>query len=125
MTKKQIQHFKELHDMFLDDCTRVANILGKFEKYMQNYSNIHYAEQFSINDEDEVCWSGYDDEWGCFPADYLTMNNNELESIIKEENEKFLKKKQKEQEEIEEQKRKKEFQEYQKLKEKFECIDTK
>ena len=124
MTLEQVKQYDELDNIFVTECVRVSEIIGKYEYcHKEPFSRIEYAEDWSICG-DEVCWKGYDYDndlqCGIFPAKYLTMANDEVDKAAKAENEAYLKKEEARKAQREEMKREHDYKEYLRLKEQFE-----
>ena len=96
MKKDDLKNFAELYNKFLEDCNRVIDIL----KYSPEYENdIEFSDKFVLED-DTVFWDG-DEYWnyggheyhsGTFPAEYLTMSDEELKKIVDKKIEEYNKK---------------------------------
>lgn len=127
MNKTDLEKFKELYDKFLDDCDRVADILSNSkERTVHESGNINYADTFRL-DDGSVDWEG-DEYWnyggheyhsGYFPAEFLTMTDDELMSIVDKENKEYNKKQEAKQKEKEEREKAARLEQYKKLKEEF------
>ena len=88
MKKTDLEKYSELHEEFIRECDRVADIV----KHMPLYKNdIEFADRFVL-EGDDVFWEG-DEYWsrggheyhsGCFPAEYLTMEDYELKALVNE-----------------------------------------
>lgn len=127
MNKTDLEKFKELYDKFIEDCDRVANILSNSkERTVHESGNINYAETFTL-DGDDVNWEG-DEYWnyggheyhsGYFPAEFLTMTDDELMSIVDKENKEYNEKQAAKQKEKEEREKAARLEQYKKLKEEF------
>ena len=127
MTKEELKNFEELYDKFLEDCNRVVHILANSkERTIYECSDITYAETFTL---DGVCinWDG-DEYWafqghehhsGDFPAEFLTMSDDELMKIVDKENKEYDKKQEAKQKEKEEREKAARLEQYNKLKEEF------
>ena len=85
MTEKELANYRQLNDIFVSECERVANILKD-----EPGSDTAFAEEFRIEGED-VCWEG-DEYWNygghehysdSFPAEYLTMPEDQLKEIVR------------------------------------------
>lgn len=86
MKKDDLKNFIVLYDKFLEECDRVACILKQAPEYK---NDIEFADKFVLED-DTVFWEG-DEYWnyggheyhsGTFPAEYLTMSDEELNKIV-------------------------------------------
>ena len=127
MTQEESIKLQELHNLFLKDCERVADILGEYDVFTEYYDNIHFADTFNICDGD-VSWEG-DEYWafqghehhsGFFPLGYLVMSEEELRAEASKLNDEYLDKKRKQEDEKEKRQKEMEYQDYLKLKEQFE-----
>lgn len=95
MTENQIKEFIRLSDIFIEDCDRVASILKDAPEHKRECCNISYANHFKL-DGDSVSWEGVEfwsyggEEYhsGSFPAEYLTMTDEQLMEIVKQKIEK-------------------------------------
>lgn len=126
MTQEELAQYVELCEKFENECNRVCDILKDSKKRNGNCENISYAERFRMAD-DSVVWEG-DEYWsyggheehsGYFPADFLTMPDNELLKIVEKENEEWEAEREKRRREEKERERAKRLAEYEKLKEEF------
>lgn len=127
MDKIDLKNFKELYDKFIEDCNRVVHILtNSKERTMHECGNIYYAEKFTL-DGNDVNWEG-DEYWqfqghehhsGDFPAEFLTMTDDELMKIVDKENKEYDKKQEAKQKEKEEREKAARLEQYNKLKEEF------
>lgn len=127
MNTKELKNFKELYDKFIEDCNRVANILtNSKERTEHECGDIAYADTFTL-DGNDVDWEG-DEYWqfqghehhfGDFPAEFLTMTDDELMKIVDKENEEYDKREAAKQKEKEEYEKAKRLAEYEKLKKEF------
>lgn len=89
MKKTDLEKYSELHEEFIRECDRVADIV----KHMPLYKNdIEFADRFVL-EGDDVFWEG-DEYWsrggheyhsGTFPAEWLTMTDDELLVIVEKE----------------------------------------
>ena len=89
MKKTDLEKYSELHEEFIRECDRVADIV----KHMPLYKNdIEFADRFVL-EGDDVFWEG-DEYWsrggheyhsGTFPAEWLTMTDDELLFIVEKE----------------------------------------
>ena len=127
MNREELKIFKELFDKFNKDCYRVANILSDSkQRTVHEFSNINYADTFRLEDDDvnwegEETWSygGYEHHSGYFPAEFLTMTDEELMSVVDKENKEYNKKQEAKQKEKEEREKAARLEQYNKLKEEF------
>lgn len=94
MQKKDLEQYQKLHDEFVSECKRVAEILSNLEDSYP-YDNTAFAETFEPAGV-EVSWTGYDtyrgetDYYnGYFPIEYLTMTDDELNRIVEKKNEEW------------------------------------
>lgn len=127
MNKTDLKNFKELYNKFEEDCIRVIGILANSkERTAHESGNIKYADYFRLED-DVVNWEG-DEYWsfggheyhsGDFPAEFLTMTDDELMSIVDKENKEYDKKQAAKQKEKEEREKAARLEQYKKLKEEF------
>lgn len=127
MNKTDLEKFKELYDKFIEDCNRVANILSNSkERTVHESGNINYAETFTLDDGD-VNWEG-DEYWnyggheyhsGYFPAEFLTMTDDELMSIVDKENKEYEEEQEAKKRRKEEREKAARLEQYKKLKEEF------
>ena len=127
MTQTEFEKYSELNDKFINDCERVAKILsGLKEPKQHDGCDITYADNFCLCGAD-VDWSG-DEYWsrgghehhsGCFPAEYLTMTDDELKAIVEKENKKYDEKKEAEKKIKEDKDRAERFKKYEELKKEF------
>ena len=128
MTQEELKFFKELHNKFIEDCERVCGILiNSKERTVHETSNIKYADTFCLEDgsvywEGDETWSYSGHEWhsGHFDADYLTMTNEKLMSIVDKENKEYDKKQKDKKREKEEREKAARLEHYNKLKKEFE-----
>ena len=125
MNINDLQKYIELNEKFLDDCTRIKNILKLAQKYNE-YNNIKFANTFYLQDktvywEGDEHWNygGYAEHFGEFPVEYLAMTDEELMNIVQKDNEKYHEEFVKKQQEIENKEKIKRFNQYQKLKKEF------
>ncbi len=127
MTQKELKQYIDLSKKFEEECNRVCCILSESKKRHGEYENISYAEKFKIEDDDSVWWEG-DEDWnyggheehsGDFPADFLTMSDDELAKIVEKENEEWEARQEKKRREKEEVERARRMAEYEKLKKEF------
>ena len=89
MNQTDLEKYSELHEEFIRECDRVADIV----KHMPLYKNdIEFADRFVL-EGDDVFWEG-DEYWsrggheyhsGTFPAEWLTMTDDELLVIVEKE----------------------------------------
>jgi len=93
MTQEELTQYVELCEKFENECERVCSILKESKKRHGECTDINYANRFSLAD-DSVAWEG-DERWsygghevhsGYFPANFLTMSNDELLKIVEMEN---------------------------------------
>lgn len=127
MTTKELEKFEELHVKFIEDCERVVKILSNSkERTVHECSDITYAETFTLTsygvdwDGDEYWqFQGHEHHSGDFPAEFLTMTDDELMKIVDKENEEYDKKQEAKQKEKEEREKAARLAEYEKLKKEF------
>ena len=125
MKKADLEKYSELNEEFIRECDRVADII----KDMPLYKNdIEFADKFVLEGDGTVFWDG-DEYWsrggheyhsGCFPAEYLTMTDDELLAVVEkkiDEHNKLVEEKHKKKAEEEKAARRAE---YEKLKKEFE-----
>ena len=98
MKKTDLEKYTKLNEEFLSECDRVASILKDAPEYQRECGNISFANCFTLED-DTVDWEG-DEYWnyggheyhsGCFPAEYLTMSDEELKKIVDKKIEEYNK----------------------------------
>ena len=98
MKKTDLEKYTKLNEEFLSECDRVASILKDAPEYQTECGNISFANCFTLED-DTVDWEG-DEYWnyggheyhsGSFPAEYLTMSNEELKKIVDKKIEEYNK----------------------------------
>lgn len=124
MKKADLEKYSELQEEFIRECDRVVDIV----KHAPEYKNdIDFADKFVLED-DTVDWEG-DEYWnyggheyhsGSFPAEWLTMSDDELLYIVEkkiDEYNKMVEEKHKKKAEEEKAARRAE---YEKLKKEFE-----
>lgn len=96
MTMKELTQYAELCEKFENECNRVCNIITNSKIRHGVCKDIRYAHRFRLAD-DSVAWEG-DEYWnyggheehsGDFPADFLTMSDDELLKIVEKENEEW------------------------------------
>lgn len=88
MKKTDLEKYSELNEEFIRECDRVVGIV----KHMPEYKNdIEFADKFTIYGntvdwEGDEYWSrgGHEYHSGCFPAEWLTMSDDELLVIVEE-----------------------------------------
>lgn len=126
MTQEELTQYVEQCEKFENECNRVCGILTNSKKRHGYCSDINYAERFHLTD-DSVAWEG-DEYWsyggheehsGYFPADFLTMSDDELLKIVEKENEELEARQEKKRREQKERERAQRLAEYEKLKEEF------
>lgn len=100
MKKTDLEKYAKLNEEFLSECDRVANILKDAPEYQTECGNISFANCFTLDDDNDVHWEG-DEYWnygghehhdGYFPAEYLTMSDEELKKIVDKKIEEYNKK---------------------------------
>ena len=98
MKKTDLEKYTKLNEEFLSECDRVANILKDAPEYQTECGNISFADKFVLEDA-TVDWEG-DEYWnyggheyhsGSFPAEYLTMSDEELKKIVDKKIEEYNK----------------------------------
>lgn len=123
MKKDDLNKFTELYNKFLEDCNRVVNILKQAPEYK---NDIEFAGTFILED-DTVDWEG-DEYWnyggheyhsGSFPAEYLTMSDEELKKIVDKKIEEYNKREEEKKRLRREAEKAERFKEYEKLKAEF------
>ena len=130
MKPKELQEYLMLNRAFEADFYRVANILAKLERN-KNCDNISFAENFHINNDfgnlsvdwsgEEYCGGGdYERHCGSFPVEYLIMDDDELEEIVRKDNEAYKKEVEQKEREQNERDKAKRRETYEKLKKEFE-----
>lgn len=126
MTQEELTQYVELCGKVTNECERVCNILKDSKKRHEGYTDINYADRFSIAD-DSVAWEG-DEYWnygghekhsGYFPTDFLTMSNDELLKIVEMENKEWEAEQEKRNKEKAAQEKEKRKAQYEKLKKEF------
>ncbi len=127
MTEEELKKFKELYNKFLDDCGRVADILANSkERIVHECGNINYAKTFTldggvVNWEGDEYWNydGHEHHSGYFPAEFLTMTDDELMKIVDKENKEYDKEQEAKKRERAEREKAARLEQYNKLKEEF------
>lgn len=126
MTKEELAQYVELCDKFENECNRVCDIITNSKTRHGECEDIRYAEKFRLADdsvewEGDEYWSygGHEEHSGDFPADFLTMSDDELRKIVEKENEEWEAKQEKKRREKEEREKARRLAEYEKLKKEF------
>lgn len=126
MTQEELTQYVELYEKFENDCKRVCNILKDSKERHGSYTDIKYAERFSLADdsvewEGDEYWSygGHEEHSGYFPADFLTMSNDKLLKIVELENKEWEAKQEKRNKEKAAQEKEKRKAQYEELKKEF------
>ena len=124
MKKTDLEKYSELNEEFIRECDRVVSII----KNMPEYENdIEFADRFII-DGNTVDWEG-DEYWsrggheyhsGCFPAEYLTMDDYELKALVNEKVTEYINAKMERSKKRAEEEKEARRAEYEKLKKEFE-----
>ena len=126
MTKEELTQYVELCEKFENECERVCSILKNSKKRHGDYIDINYANRFSLAG-DSVFWEG-DEYWsyggheyhsGDFPADFLSMSNDELLKIVEMENKEWEAEQIKRNKEMTAQEKEKRKAQYEELKKEF------
>ena len=118
MTQGELIQYAILRNKFEEECIRVCNILANSKMRHGECEDIRYAGSFCLINN-SIVWEG-EGHSGLFPADFLTMSDDELRKIVEKENEEWeaeQKRKKKEKEELERALR---MAEYERLKREFE-----
>lgn len=95
MKKADLEKYSELHEEFIRECDGVVGIV----KDMPEYKNdIEFADKFVLEGgtvfwEGDEYWSrgGHEFHSGTFPAEWLTMTDDELLVIVEEKIDKYNK----------------------------------
>lgn len=126
MTREELIQYAILRNKFEEECGRVCLILADSNARHCEHKDIRYAGSFSligdsIEWEGDEYWNygGHEEHSGDFPADFLTMSDDELLKIVEKENEEWKSKLEKNRKEKEELERAKRLAEYEKLKKEF------
>ena len=125
MTKENLEIFEKLNEEFLIDCNRIKYILCQSKDILMR--NIEFAEDFRLENgtvfwEGHEYWSfgGHEHHSGCFDSNYLSMTDEELESIVAKKNKEYEKKMEKAAREQAKHAKTERFELFQKLKKEFE-----
>lgn len=126
MTQEELTQYALLRNKFEEECGRVCLILVDSNARRGEHVDIRYASSFfligdSVEWEGIEYWSygGMENHSGKFPAEFLTMSDEELLKIVEKENEEWKAELEKKKREKEERERAERMAEYEKLKKEF------
>lgn len=127
MTQKELKQYIGLSKKFEKECNRVCDIITNSKMRHGECEDIRYAERFRLAD-DSVAWEG-DEYWNYggheehsryFPADFLTMSDEELRKIVEKENEEWEARQERRNKEKAAEEKAKRMAQYEELKKEFE-----
>ena len=127
MDKKKLELYQHLHSEFCSECERVKKILEDALNMHGDCSDISFASTFNLAG-DSVFWEGdeywqyqgHEHHYGCFPAVYLTMTDDELRKEVEYINEEYRKEEEAKKKKSEEAEKAKRLAQYEALKKEFE-----
>ena len=86
MTKEQVNCLADLYEMFQIRCEKICKILTPLNSSYSYLTNFDFDKDEIYGEGDEYWqYGGHEYHSQSFPTEYLTMSDEEIQSIVEEE----------------------------------------